>query len=153
MKGIDGRIRPGDVVLCFNFRTDRCREITQALTQEAFPRWHGACGLALRHHDQLRRGFRVQVLYDKPNLTKPSEVVSAEERRSSHGRNEKYPHVTFFFSGGRKCLLTVSSGHGGQPKVATTICSQKMSAPSLPTRRSALTTWQPDFLCLNFANS
>ena len=65
---VDGRVRPGDVVLCFNFRTDRCREITQALTQEAFPE-HGMEPLDLHYVTMTNydEGFRgVQVCTTSP---------------------------------------------------------------------------------------
>ena len=158
VKGIDGRIRPGDVVLCFNFRTDRCREITQALTQEAFPE-HGMRPLDLHYVTMTNydEGFQgVQVLYDKPNLTNTlGEVVSAEGRTQLRmAETEKYPHVTFFFSGGREAPFEGEQrAMAASPKVATYDLQPEMSAPELADKAvEALTTWQPDFLCLNFAN-
>ena len=158
VKGIDGRIRPGDVVLCFNFRTDRCREITQTLTQEAFPE-HGMEPLDLHYVTMTNydEGFRgVQVLYDKPNLTNTlGEVVSAEGRTQLRmAETEKYPHVTFFFSGGREAPFDGEQrAMAASPKVATYDLQPEMSAPDLADKAvEALTTWQPDLLCLNFAN-
>ena len=158
VKGIDGRIRPGDVVLCFNFRTDRCREITQALTQEAFPE-HGMEPLDLHYVTMTNydEGFRgVHVLYDKPNLTNTlGEVVSAEGRTQLRmAETEKYPHVTFFFSGGRETPFDGEQrAMAASPKVATYDLQPEMSAPELAEKAvEALTTWQPDLLCLNFAN-
>ena len=158
VKGIDGRIRPGDVVLCFNFRTDRCREITQALTQEAFPE-HGMEPLDLHYVTMTNydEGFRgVHVLYDKPNLTNTlGEVVSAQGLTQLRmAETEKYPHVTFFFSGGREAPFDGEHrAMAASPKVATYDLQPEMSAPELADKAvEALTTWQPDFLCLNFAN-
>ena len=155
--GVDGGIRPGDVVLCFNFRTDRCREITQALTQEAsFPE-HGMKPLDLHYVTMTNydEGFRgVHVLYDKPNLVNTlGEVVSAEGRTQLRmAETEKYPHVTFFFSGGRSAFEE-QRAMAASPKVATYDLQPEMSAPELADKAvEALTTWQPDFLCLNFAN-
>ena len=80
LDGVDGRIRPGDVVFCFNFRTDRCRQITTALTQQDFPE-HTMATLDLHYvtmtnYDERFEG--VEVLYDKPNLPMTiGEVVSA----------------------------------------------------------------------------
>ena len=155
---VDGRVRPGDVVLCFNFRTDRCREITQALTQGAFPE-HGMEPLDLHYVTMTNydEGFcGVHVLYDKPNLINTlGEVVSAEGKTQLRmAETEKYPHVTFFFSGGREAPFEGEQrAMAASPKVATYDLQPEMSAPELADKAvDALTTWQPDFLCLNFAN-
>ena len=156
--GVDGRIRPGDVVLCFNFRTDRCREITQVLTQEAFPEY-GMKPLDLHYVTMTNydEGFQgVHVMYDKPNLTNTlGEVVSAQGRTQLRmAETEKYPHVTFFFSGGREAAFEGEQrSMAASPKVATYDLQPEMSAPELADKAvEALTTWQPDFVCLNFAN-
>ena len=158
VEGVDGRIRPGDVVLCFNFRTDRCREITQALTQASFPD-HGMQPLALHYVTMTNydEGFRnVQVLYDKPNLVNTiGEVISAQGKSQLRmAETEKYPHVTFFFSGGRETPFEGEQrAMAASPKVATYDLQPEMSAPELADKAvDALTSWQPDFLCLNFAN-
>ena len=104
LEGVDGRIRPGDVVFCFNFRTDRCRQITTALTQEDFLD-HGMSTLALHYVTMTNYDdrFHVEVLYDKPNLPMTmGEVVSAAGTQLRLAETEKYPHVTFFFSEGAK---------------------------------------------------
>jgi len=158
IEGVDGLIRPGDVVLCFNFRTDRCREITQALTQEAFPE-AGMSPLDLHYvtmtnYDESFRG--VHVLYDKPNLVNTlGEVVSSQGKTQLRmAETEKYPHVTFFLSGGREEPFDGEQrAMAASPKVATYDLQPEMSAPELADKAvEALTTWQPDFLCLNFAN-
>ena len=158
VNGVDGKIREGDVVLCFNFRTDRCREITQTLTQQAFPE-HGLAPLDLHYVTMTNydEGFRgVHVLYDKPNLTNTlGEVVSAEGRTQLRmAETEKYPHVTFFLSGGREEPFPGEQrAMAASPKVATYDLQPEMSAPELANLAvDALKTWQPDFLCLNFAN-
>ncbi|MEH0157886.1 2,3-bisphosphoglycerate-independent phosphoglycerate mutase [Limibacter armeniacum] len=151
-------IEDGDVVLCFNFRTDRGREITQALTQKDFKE-HNMHKLSLHYltmtmYDETFEN--VTVLFHKQNLTQTlGEVVSeAGKKQIRIAETEKYPHVTFFFSGGReeefegeKRLLCPS------PKVATYDLKPEMSAYDI---RDAIVPelknhW-PDFVCLNFAN-
>ena len=157
--GVDGRIRPGDVVFCFNFRTDRCRQITTALTQEDFPD-HGMSTLDLHYvtmtnYDDRFQG--VEVLYDKPNLPMTlGEVVSAAGGTQLRlAETEKYPHVTFFFSGGREAEFEGEQrAVAPSPKVATYDQQPSMSASGVAD--AALAAMQsetpPDFVCLNFAN-
>ena len=158
IEGVDGCIRPGDVVVCFNFRTDRCREITQALTQQSFPDQDMA-PLALHYvtmtnYDESFEG--VHVLYDKPNLVNTlGETVSAQgQTQLRMAETEKYPHVTFFLSGGREEPFEGEQrAMAASPKVATYDLQPEMSAPELTEKAvDALTSWRPDFLCLNFAN-
>jgi len=129
-----------------------------ALTQQAFPEF-GMAPLdvhyvTMTNYDDNFRG--VHVLYDKPNLaqTLGEVVASAGRTQLRMAETEKYPHVTFFFSGGRETpfegeeRIMVAS-----PKVATYDLQPEMSAPELADKAvEALATWQPDFLCLNFAN-
>ena len=158
IEGVDGHIRPGDVVLCFNFRTDRCREITQALTQQSFPDQNMAPldlhYVTMTNYDERFEG--VHVLYDKPNLVNTlGEAVSAQDRTQLRmAETEKYPHVTFFLSGGREEPFEGEQrAMAASPKVATYDLQPEMSAPELTEKAlEALTSWQPDFLCLNFAN-
>ena len=158
IEGVDGHIRPGDVVLCFNFRTDRCREITQALTQQSFPDQNMALldlhYVTMTNYDESFEG--VHVLYDKPNLVNTlGEAVSAQGRTQLRmAETEKYPHVTFFLSGGREEPFEGEQrAMAASPKVATYDLQPEMSAPELTEKAvEALTSWQPDFLCLNFAN-
>ena len=158
VEGVDGRIRPGDVVICFNFRTDRCRQITQALTQESFPE-HDMAPLdvhyvTMTNYDEDFRGLHV--VYDKPNLVNTlGEVVSAQGLTQLRmAETEKYPHVTYFFSGGREAPFQGERRTMVEsPKVATYDLQPEMSAQELAEKAvDALNTWQPDFLCLNFAN-
>lgn len=158
IEGTDGRIRPGDVVICFNFRTDRCREITQALTQQAFPE-EGMAPLALHYvtmtnYDDTFRG--VHVVYDKPNLQATlGEVLSAHGRSQIRiAETEKYPHVTFFFNGGREEPFPGERRiMAHSPKVATYDLQPEMSAHELVARITPeLEGGTADFICLNFAN-
>lgn len=152
-------IEEGDVVLCFNFRTDRGREITIALTQKSFPE-QNMHPLSLRYitmtpYDETFKN--VQVVFRKEDLTETlGEVLqNANKTQIRIAETEKYPHVTFFFSGGRekefeneKRLLIPS------PKVATYDLQPEMSAEGI---RDAILPeleleWA-DFICLNFANT
>lgn len=154
----DARVEEGDVVLCFNFRTDRGREITEVLTQRDFPD-HDMQKLSLHYvtmtnYDNSFSG--VQVMYDKDNLTMTlGEVLEKNGKKQIRiAETEKYPHVTFFFSGGREepfegenRLLCPS------PKVATYDLQPEMSAAEIRDKIvGKLNAKEPDFVCLNFAN-
>ena len=155
----NGLIEEGDTVICFNFRTDRCREITIALTQQAFPEYDMK-PLKLNYYTMTNydKTFKnVNVIFDKENLEKTlGEVISANGLKQIRiAETEKYPHVTFFFSGGRekefegeKRILINS------PKVATYDLQPEMSAPLV---RDAIVkemkAHQPEYICLNFANT
>ncbi|WP_181307333.1 2,3-bisphosphoglycerate-independent phosphoglycerate mutase [Rufibacter sp. XAAS-G3-1] len=151
-------IKDGDVVICFNFRTDRGREITQALTQREFPE-QDMHPLSLRYYTLTNYDdtfVGVQPIFDKDNLANTlGEVLEkAGKTQIRIAETEKYPHVTFFFSGGReqpfegeKRLLCPS------PKVATYDLQPEMSAFDI---RDAIVpeieAETADFICLNFAN-
>lgn len=151
-------ISEGDVVLCFNFRTDRGRQITEVLTQQDIPEY-GMQRLKL-HYITLTNyddSFQnVKLIFDKDNLEKTlGEVISgAGKKQIRIAETEKYPHVTFFFSGGRedvfegeKRILCPS------PKVATYDLKPEMSAHEIKDKIIAeLKKKEPDFICLNFAN-
>lgn len=152
------RIRPGDVVICFNFRTDRCREITEALTQRAFPA-HEMRPLDLHYvtmtpYDQSYSG--VHVLFDKEDLGMTlGEVVSrAGGRQVRLAETEKYPHVTFFFSGGREEPFPGESRRmAPSPKVATYDLQPGMSAAAVADAAlEVIAADEADLLVLNFAN-
>lgn len=158
----DGRplatIAPGDVVICFNYRTDRCREITQALTQMAFPEL-GMAPLALHYvtmteYDPTYRD--VHVLFRKDDLPMTlGEVVSrAGKKQIRIAETEKYPHVTFFFSGGReKPFPGEERIMQPSPKVATYDLQPEMSAHAVADSISAeLRKGEVDLVVLNFAN-
>lgn len=153
-----GCISPGDVVIFINFRTDRPRELTTALTQEAFPEYNmkplDVHFYTMTNYDERFKGLHV--LFDKDNLQQTlGEVIStAGLSQVRIAETEKYPHVTFFFNGGRETAferearLLISS-----PKVATYDLQPQMSAPAVANELIAhMKAQQPDFICLNFAN-
>lgn len=151
-------IEEGDVVLCFNYRTDRGREITLALNQKDFPEQDmkklNLYYVTLTNYDDSFTG--VKVIFDKDNLknTLGEVLEGAGKQQIRIAETEKYPHVTFFFSGGRekefngeKRLLCPS------PKVATYDLQPEMSAFDIRDKIiPELQSKWPDFICLNFAN-
>lgn len=151
-------VKEGDVVLCFNFRTDRGREITEVLTQQDFPQ-HGMAKLSL-HYITLTNyddSFRdVKVIFDKDNLENTlGEVVSrAGLKQIRIAETEKYPHVTFFFSGGREEPFAGESRIlCPSPKVATYDLAPEMSAREIKDKIIVeLDKGEANFICLNFAN-
>lgn len=159
-KNIENKtIQSGDVVICFNFRTDRCREITEVLTQQAFPE-QDMQPLDLHYitMTQYDPNFKnVSVLYENDDLKQTlGEVLSAHGKTQLRmAETEKYPHVTFFFNGGRELPFEGESRIMVQsPKVATYDLQPEMSAIELTdAAMKAIDTTHPDFLCLNFANA
>lgn len=153
-----GKIEPGDVVVCFNFRTDRGREITTALTQQAFPEYNmeplPLHYVTMTTYDETFKN--INVVFTKDDLSNTiGEVLERNAKKQVRiAETEKYPHVTFFFSGGRetefkqeKRILIQS------PKVATYDLKPEMSAVEISTAIcTELQTGWPDFVCLNFAN-
>ncbi len=152
-------IQENDVVFCFNFRTDRCREITQVLSQVDKPEF-GMHTLPLYYvtmtnYDSTFKN--VHVVYGKDDLimTLGEVIGSSGKKQIRIAETEKYPHVTFFFSGGRerefpgeKRLLVPS------PKVATYDLQPEMSAILLADAIiPEIESKEPDFICLNFANA
>ena len=156
----EGLIEEGDVVINFNFRTDRGREITQVLTQDDFPEF-GMHKLSLRYitltnYDKTFQG--VEVIYDEneiPNML--GEVLEKNGKTQIRiAETEKYPHVTFFFSGGRekpfegeRRILCPS------PKdVPTYDLKPEMSAHEITKNiLPEIMNQTADFICLNFANT
>lgn len=153
-----GIIGEGDVVICSNFRTDRLREITIALTQRDMPE-HEMTTLPLfyvtmTNYDDTFKG--VQVVYDKDNLKNTlGEVVSnAGLKQLRIAETEKYAHVTFFFSGGREQEFTGENRIlVPSPKVATYDLQPEMSAFEVKDAIvKELEKGTHHFICLNFAN-
>jgi 2,3-bisphosphoglycerate-independent phosphoglycerate mutase len=153
-----GKIREGDVVICFNFRTDRGREITQALTQKDFHEENmhklNLYYLTMTEYDKEFTG--VHVIFNDSNLpmTMGEVLEGAGKKQIRIAETEKYPHVTFFFSGGRELpFLGQTNLMRNSPKVATYDLQPEMSAAEL---RDALIPElekeEVDFVCLNFAN-
>ena len=152
-------IEDGDVVLCFNFRTDRGREITEVLTQQDFPDYN-MHKLSLRYITMTNydESFEnVGVIYEKDNLNNTlGEILEkAGKQQIRIAETEKYPHVTFFFSGGReKEFVGESRMICPSPKVATYDLQPEMSAFDIRDAIvPALEREEVDFVCLNFANT
>lgn len=153
------KIEEGDVVIAFNFRTDRCREITEVLTQQAFPEQNmhplNLHYTTMTMYDQKFKG--VNVIFENDNLTNTiGEVLSAQGKKQIRiAETEKYPHVTFFFSGGREDPFTGESRiMAPSPKVATYDLQPEMSAAELTEKiLPEIATESADFICLNFANA
>lgn len=152
------KIQTGDVVLCFNFRTDRGREITMALTQQDFHEQNmyklDLHYVTLTNYDDTFQ--KVQVIFDKDNLENTlGEIVSkAGKKQIRIAETEKYPHVTFFFSGGREEVFPGESRIlCPSPKVATYDLQPEMSARDIRDKIiPELEKKSADFICLNFAN-
>ncbi|HEX8549006.1 MAG TPA: 2,3-bisphosphoglycerate-independent phosphoglycerate mutase [Cytophagaceae bacterium] len=153
-----GSIEEGDVVLCFNFRTDRGREITQALTQTDFPEY-GMNKLKLYYVTMTNYDDtfeNVKVIFDKYNLnmTLGEVLEKANKKQIRIAETEKYPHVTFFFSGGRELPFNGESRLlCPSPKVATYDLQPEMSANDIKDKIvPELQKREVDFVVLNFAN-
>ncbi len=151
-------IQENDVVICFNFRTDRCREISQVLTQQIFPEFEmkplKLYYVTMANYDETFHN--VHVVYDKDNLVMTLGEVLEKNSKSQIriAETEKYPHVTFFFSGGREKefkgerRIMIPS-----PKVATYDLQPEMSAAGIADAICLeMKNNPPDFICLNFAN-
>jgi 2,3-bisphosphoglycerate-independent phosphoglycerate mutase len=152
-------IKEGDAVLCFNFRTDRCREITQVLTQTDFPE-QDMHKLSLHYttmtqYDHSYKNVNVIFLNDDLKNTLGEILQQHGLKQIRIAETEKYPHVSFFFSGGREIpfegekRIMVPS-----PKVATYDLKPEMSAFELTDALvPELENKTADFICLNYANT
>lgn len=156
----EGVIKDGDVVICFNYRTDRPREISEVLTQKDFPEF-GMHKLNVNYVTMTRYDEKYQnvsVLFEKDNLTNTmGEVVAnAGLTQVRIAETEKYPHVTFFFSGGREAPFTGETRiMCNSPKdVATYDLKPEMAAGEITAKIIAeIEANQPNFICLNYANT
>ncbi|AMQ55363.1 2,3-bisphosphoglycerate-independent phosphoglycerate mutase [Algoriphagus sanaruensis] len=152
-------IEEGDLVVCFNFRTDRGREITQVLTQRDFEDFHmkkiALDYITFTNYDETFSD--VKVLFEKDNLNNTlGEVLErAGKKQIRIAETEKYPHVTFFFSGGREKEFEGESRIlCPSPKVATYDLKPEMSAFEIAAKiNPELKKKSADFICLNFANA
>ena len=148
----------GDVVIFFNFRTDRGRELTEALSQHDFHEQNmhklNLYYVTLTNYDETYQN--VKVVYNKDNITETlGEVLEkAGKTQIRIAETEKYPHVTFFFSGGREIPFEGESRIlRNSPKVATYDLQPEMSAFELTAALvPELNKGEVDFVCLNFAN-
>ena len=155
----DSEMMDGDAVICFNFRTDRCREITEALTQTAFPDY-GMKPLNLNYTTMTlyEHTFKnIHVIFQKDDLINTLGDVLAQNNKTQIriAETEKYPHVTFFFSGGREVpfegerRILIPS-----PKVATYDLKPEMSAYEVTDALlPEIKKQSADFICLNYANA
>lgn len=156
---VDGRIKEGDVVIFFNYRNDRAKELTVVLTQQDMPEegMHTIPGLqyyCMTPYDASFTG--VHILFPKENVENTlGEYLSAKGLKQLHtAETEKYAHVTFFFNGGRETpyegedRILVSS-----PKVATYDLQPEMSAYEVKDKLvAAIKENKYDFIVVNFAN-
>lgn len=153
------RIKEGDVVICFNFRTDRCREITQVLTQQDMPEQGMSTTplhyVTMTNYDEKYHG--IEVLYHKDDLEMTlGEVLSLNGKTQIRiAETEKYPHVTFFFSGGREdAFLGEKRIMIPSQKVATYDLKPVMSAVELTDAIvPELQKGYVNFVCMNYANA
>ena len=154
-----GNLEAGDVVIFYNFRTDRPREITEVLTQTDMPE-HGMKTMPLHYVTMTRYDDTFQnmhVLFEKEDVTETiGEVLSkAGKTQLRIAETEKYPHVTFFFNGGQEAAfenekrVIIPS-----PKVATYDLQPEMSASGITNAViNEVKDNQPDFICVNYANA
>ena len=152
-------IQEEDVVICFNFRTDRCREITEVLTQNAVPEQNmSPLSLHYTTMTEYDNTFKnVHVIFRNDNLSNTlGEVLAAHGKKQIRiAETEKYPHVTFFFSGGREIPFEGESRiMAASPKVATYDLQPEMSAFELTDKIvPEIQQQSADFICLNYANA
>jgi 2,3-bisphosphoglycerate-independent phosphoglycerate mutase len=152
-------IKDDDAAICFNFRTDRCREITKVLTQMEFPQQEmkplNLHYTTMTEYDQTFKG--VHVIFETDNLenTLGQIIENNSLKQIRIAETEKYPHVTFFFSGGREKpfegeqRIMVAS-----PKVATYDLQPEMSAPEITDAIvTEIQNGEASFACLNYANA
>lgn len=151
-------IQRDDVVVFFNFRTDRGRELTEVLSQKDFHEYNmhklNLYFVTLTNYDDTFKN--IHVVYDKDNLTETlGEVLEKNNKTQLRiAETEKYPHVTFFFSGGRELPFKGETRIlKNSPKVATYDLQPEMSAFELTAALvTELKNETIDFVCLNFAN-
>ena len=155
----NGKIEAHDAVICFNFRTDRCREITQVLTQKDMPEYQMKT-LPLQYttmtvYDHTFKNVNTVFQNDDLKQTLGEVLSAAGKTQLRIAETEKYPHVSFFFSGGREVpfegekRIMIPS-----PKVATYDLQPQMSAPEVTEAvLKEINNNPPDFICLNFANA
>lgn len=153
------KIQSGDYAICFNFRTDRCREITEVLTQTDYPEFEmKALDLHYTTMTMYDHKFKnVSVIFENDNLVNTlGEVLEVNGKKQIRiAETEKYPHVTFFFSGGREVPFNGESRiMVPSPKVATYDLQPEMSAIEITDKLiPEIENETADFICLNYANT
>ncbi len=151
-------IKEGDAVIFFNYRTDRGRELTNALSQKNFPDFDmKKLDLYFTTMTLYDESFvNINVIYNNDNLknTLGEVLANAGKKQIRIAETEKYPHVTFFFSGGQETPFKGESRIlRNSPKVATYDLKPEMSAYELKDALCEnLEKGDADFVCLNFAN-
>lgn len=152
-------IQTGDAVICFNFRTDRCREITEVLTQTDMPDF-GMKKLELHYTTMTQYDHKFQnvhVIFENDDLKNTlGEILQQNNKTQIRiAETEKYPHVSFFFSGGREVPFEGEKRIMVQsPKVATYDLQPEMSAVEVTEKIvQEINNKSADFICLNFANA
>ncbi|WP_299778277.1 2,3-bisphosphoglycerate-independent phosphoglycerate mutase [uncultured Formosa sp.] len=153
-----GKIKAGDVVIFFNFRTDRGRELTEVLTQNDYHEQNmhklDLYYVTLTNYDENFKN--IKVVFNKDNLKDTlGEILARNNKKQIRiAETEKYPHVTFFFSGGQEEPFEGESRIlKNSPKVATYDLKPEMSAFELKDALvPELKKGDVDFVCLNFAN-
>lgn len=152
-------IKDGDVAICFNFRTDRCREISQVLTQSDMPEYDmRKLNIHYTTMAEYDKTFsNVKVIFETDNLINTlGEVLAANSKKQVRmAETEKYPHVTFFFNGGREVPFEGETRiMRASPKVATYDLQPEMSAyPLTEAVLEEISSREPDFICINYANA
>ncbi len=154
----NGTVDADDVIIFFNFRTDRGRELTNMLSQNDFPEYHTKklplYYVTMTNYDDRFKG--IHIVFNKDNITDTlGEILSkAGKKQIRIAETEKYPHVTFFFSGGQEAPFDGESRIlRNSPKVATYDLKPEMSAYELTDALvEDLKKQEADFVCLNFAN-
>lgn len=156
---VDGRIKEGDVVIFYNYRNDRAKELTQVLTQEDFPAegMHRVKDLqffCMTPYDASFKG--VDIIFPKENVRNTlGEYLANNGKKQLHtAETEKYAHVTFFFNGGREQPYEGEERIlVGSPKVATYDMKPEMSAYEVKDKLvAAINEDKFDFIVVNFAN-
>ncbi len=153
------KMKEGDVVISFNFRTDRCREITEVLTQADMP-GQGMHKLKLHYttmtqYDQSFKDVFIVFQNDDLKNTLGEILEQSKKVQIRIAETEKYPHVSFFFSGGREIPFEAERRiMVPSPKVATYDLKPEMSAVELTEAiLPEIKNQAADFICLNFANA
>ncbi len=153
-------ITAGDAVLCFNFRTDRCREITEVLTQDAYPE-QGMKPMSLFYttmteYDKTFQNIHSIFTNDDLKNTLGEVLEKNNKTQIRIAETEKYPHVTFFFSGGRenefvgeKRIMRPSPKDVATYDVKPAMSAVELTEAILP----EIENERADFICLNFANA
>ena len=153
-----GKIEDNDIVICFNFRKDRCRQITSVLTQKNKPKY-GMDKMQLSYYTMTNydKSFKeINILYNKDVINNTlGEVISNKGLSQLRiAETEKYPHVTYFFSGGKeKPFKNEKRVLINSPKVATYDLLPAMSSKEVTKACiDEINKHKPDFVCLNYAN-